>query len=394
MHNYFFEFYNPVKIISGINSLENLPHELEYVKAKSPLLITDELIIKAGLKDLIVNILTGSNIRIAGIVKDVPMDSSVQAVNKIATIYRELQCDSIIALGGGSVLDTAKGVNMLVSAEDTDDITQLLATELFKKPFKPLIAIPTTAGTGSEATMVMMIADPANKIKLSFLDYHLLPHVAILDPRMTYSLPPAITAITGMDALTHAIEAYSCLQKNPLSDAYAVAAIKLISRNIVTAIKSGKDENTRMNMANAALMAGIAFSNSMVGGVHSLGHSLGGVCRVPHGIAMAILLPYVMEYNMAKTKDHYGELLLYLADSEIYANTPKDQRAEKTIAVIRELIKTLHHLCGIPLALKDAGVKKEQFQEIARRVIDDGSLIYNPVEMEIPDVIEILEKAY
>ncbi|HEY8347702.1 MAG TPA: iron-containing alcohol dehydrogenase [Symbiobacteriaceae bacterium] len=164
-----------------------------------------------------------------------------------------------------------------------------------RKRHVPFAVIPITAGTGSETTLVAVIAHPEQKVKMEFVSHHFLPDVAVLDPRMTRSLPPRLTAATGMDALVHAIEACTCIQRNPLSDAYAWAAIKLIREYLPRAVANGRDIEARLAMANAALMAGAAFSNSMVGLVHAIGHACGSVARVAHGTAMAILLPHVME---------------------------------------------------------------------------------------------------
>ncbi|HEX3011699.1 MAG TPA: iron-containing alcohol dehydrogenase [Syntrophomonadaceae bacterium] len=389
----YFEYFNPVKILSGKNAVDNIPYELEVLRAKRPLIITDKGIVEAGLIDIVISCFKSSDVTIGAVYDSTPPDSSNLIVNEVAALYRENKCDSIIAVGGGSVLDTAKGVNMVIT-ENTDDLMKYLGAERFKKPMQPFIAVPTTSGTGSEVTLVAVIANVEKKCKMAFTSYMLMPHVAVLDPRMTMTVPPKITAATGMDALTHAVEAYSCLQKNPLSDAYAWSAISLIRDNLMKAVKNGKDEEARMAMANASLMAGCAFSNSMVGIVHSIGHACGGVCHVPHGFAMAILLPHGMEYNLQANAGLYGELLLPLGGPEEYARTAADKRAVRTIAVIKELNNSLNKLAGLPVRLRDAGVNREQLPEIARTAQGDGSLIFNPVEADYNDILEILKSAY
>ena len=193
----------------------------------------------------------------------------------------------------------------------------------------PFVAIPTTSGTGSEVTLVAVILNQCKNIKMEFISYYLLPDIAVLDPRMTIKLPPKMTAATGMDALCHAVESYTCMQKNPLSDSYAVAAINLIRENLLSVCENGNTKKGRLALANASLMAGVAFSNSMVGIIHAIGHALGGVSRVPHGEAMTILMPYCMEYNMDKLEKLYAELLLPIAGVEVYSNTPKEERAKR-----------------------------------------------------------------
>jgi len=296
-------------------------------------------------------------------------------------------------VGGGSAIDTAKGVNIVIT-EETDDLLKYMGVNQLKKPMKPLIVIPTTAGTGSEVTYVAVIADPERNVKMLFPSTRLIPKIAVLDPRMTQTMPPHITAATGMDAMSHAVEAYSCLQKNPLSDAYAFAAIKLIIEYLPTAVKKGKNNEARMAMANASLMAGVAFSNSMVGIVHSIGHSCGAIGHVPHGIAMAILLPYGMEYNLEKASDFYSELLLPLGGVDKYAKTPDYKKAQQSIDIIKRLNVELNKLSKMPITLKDAGIKKEDLEKIAETAINDGSLIINPVEADFNDVLAILNDAY
>ncbi|MEN6522531.1 MAG: iron-containing alcohol dehydrogenase, partial [Anaerolineaceae bacterium] len=298
----YYEFFSPVKIISGHKALENLPYELDQMGAHKPILITDQGVTKAGLVQKVVDTFADSEAVIGAIFDQVPQDSSSKVVNEIAGIYRQAGCDSIVAVGGGSVIDTAKGVNIVIT-ERTDDLMKYSGAEMLKKQMQPFIVIPTTAGTGSEVTCVAVISDPDRHLKMSFTSNFLYPRAAILDPRMTLTLPPMITAATGMDALTHAMEAYISLQKNPLSDSYAMKAIEIIAKNLIAVVKDGNNRDGRLALANASTMAGIAFSNAMVGVVHNLGHATGGVCRVPHGVAMSIFLPFGLEYNQSKVGD-------------------------------------------------------------------------------------------
>ena len=229
---------------------------------------------------------------------------------------------------------------------------------------------------------------------MEFISYELLPDVAILDPKMTIGLPSKLTASTGIDALCHAIEAYSCNQKNPLSDAYSITAIKLIMENLVTTVIDGKNINGRQNLAIAACMAGVSFSNSMVGLVHAMAHAIGAVCKISHGEAIAIMLPHVMEYNMEVCSKEYGELLLHLTNDEIYVRTFVDDRPKQSIKTVRNLIKRLNEICGLPLTLKEKGVKEYQFEEIAQKALIDGALILNKKKAEKQDIIELLKKAF
>lgn len=390
----YYEFQNTVKIISGQYSLENIAHELKERGSYRPMVLSNSQLLELGIVDLVLAGLRETSVQVGYIYDNIPADSSVVVVNEAAKIFREKNCDSMIAIGGGSVIDTAKGLSIVIN-QKAEDIIDYMGCEILEgKESIPFIAVPTTSGTGSEVTMVAVIANPARGIKMEFISPKLLPHVAILDPRMTATLPPRITASTGMDALTHAIEAYTCSQKNPLSDAYAVAAIKLIVEYLPKAVVDGKDIDARLALANASLMAGVAFSNSMVGLVHAIGHAAGGVTHVPHGDAMSILMPYCMEYNMDVLHSLYAELLLYLAGPDIYVSTIKDQRARKSVEIVREMLKFLQQKCGYPMTLSAANIKEENLHEIAKKALNDGAIIANPKDADYEDILKILHNAY
>lgn len=391
----YYEFQNTTKIISGESAINNIAAELKFYNANRPLLISDEILKNIGtvtkIKDAIN---TDNKVKVIAEYTEVPQDSDLKIINKLAQIYKENNCDSIVAVGGGSVIDTAKGLRMLIS-QCEEDINKLMGNEILKYGIHiPFIVVPTTAGTGSEVTAVAVIEDKIKKLKMEFISYFLLPDVAILDPEMTVTLPKKATASTGIDALCHAIESYTCMQKNPISDVYAKTAIKLITENLVNAIKNGKDKKVRLTMANASLMAGIAFSNSMVGLVHAIAHSLGAVCHIPHGDAVAIILPYVMEYNLDKLKNEYAELLICIISEEEYINTSKEKRAERTIKEIKKMIAKLNTIAGLPTKLRNAKVVKDDFEKVAKVAINDGAIIVNPKAVEEQDIIKILEKAY
>lgn len=390
----YYEFFCPVKVIAGHAALEHIPFELAALGAKRPMIITDKGVRGNNLLVPLEATFTDTNSQIAVIFDDVPPDSSLKTVRAAAKLYRDNKCDAIIAVGGGSVIDTSKGVNILVS-EGGSDLMKYSGAHNLPKPLKPFFVVPTTAGTGSEVTMVAVIADPDKNIKMPFTSYHLMPNAAILDPRMTQTLPPHITAMTAMDALTHAVEAYTCLGHNPISDAHATAAIKKISANLIAVLDNPKDANGRLELAQASTMAGIAFSNSMVGLVHSIGHATGAVAHVPHGLAMSLYLPYVLEYNIDVNGDRIADLLLYLAGAEVYAATPATKRAQKAIEHIRAMRDTLYERTKLPRTLQETGkVEKSQLNEIAQKALDDGSIIYNPKEANLADLKAILEKAW
>lgn len=394
MTNKYYEFFCPVKVIAGKAALEHIPYELTGLAAKRPMIITDKGVRAAGLLEPVVAACEESGLDIASIYDDVPPDSSTAVVRDIAGIYRTEKCDSIIAVGGGSSIDTAKAVNILVS-EGGDDIAAYTGAGVLKRPLKPFFVVPTTAGTGSEVTAVAVIADTEKSVKLPFSSSFLLPNAAIIDPRMTLTLPPHITAATAMDAMTHATEAFTCMAKNPLSDAYATAAVKKISQNLLAVMDNPKDAEGRLELAQASTMAGIAFSNSMVGLVHALGHATGAICHLPHGLCMSLYLPYVLEYNLDAIREPLGELLLYLDGPDVYAATPASRRAEAAISSIRKLRDALYKRCKLPRTLKETGkVNEEQLGNIAELALDDGSIMFNPKEVSLDDAKAVLRRAW
>ncbi len=390
----YFEFQNAVKLLCGDLALERIPNELQHLNAKRPLVLSDAVLAKIGTMTKVTDAMVAEGVAPAATFTDIPVDSSLAVVNRIAAFYREQNCDSIVAIGGGSVIDTAKGVRLVLS-QDTDDIFSISGLEnVTKGRYIPFVVVPTTAGTGSECTGVAVIKNDANGVKMEFLSPFVEPDVAVIDPRMTEGLPPKATASTGMDALCHAVEACTCLQANPMSSAYGTAAIRLIMQNLETATKEGKNREARYNMALASTMAGIAFSNSMVGAVHAIGHALGGVCHVPHAVAMTILLPHVMRYNLSHSAGDYAALLPWLVGMDAAMATPAEKRAEAAIEAIVTLGRKLHTVCGLPLTLSEAGVSKEAFAKVAEFAVNDGALIVNPRAASEEQVMEILNAAF
>ncbi len=389
----YYEFQHAAKVLSGDFALENIAGELRHLGSSRPMILTDRGIEAAGGLQIVADAMEHGGVSAVYVETDVPSDSSLSRVESIAAAFRAHACDGIVAVGGGSVIDTAKGMRMLLS-QNCENIADVMGCEtLSRGAALPFIAVPTTSGTGSESTIVAVIKDTVRNVKMEFISHYLQPDVAVLDLRMTEKLPARLTAATGMDALCHAIEAYTCLQKNPLSDAYAITAIRLIAESLLTAVAKPGEREARMAMANASMMAGAAFSNSMVGIVHAIGHSLGGVCGVPHANAMAILLPYGMRYNLPQCGALYGELLLQLAGPDAYASTPAAQRGEAAIDAVCRLRQALHDACGLPLTLREAGVDEAQLPAVAAQAIDDGALMVNPRAAGKEQILGILREA-
>jgi len=386
-----YRFHCPVKIVSGKNALDKLPGEFAQLNAKKPIIVTDPGVAGAGLLDVIVHACENSELNLGFVYDQVPPDSPISAVLAVVEAYRKNNCDSILAVGGGSAIDTSKAVGIKL-ADASVDMMNFTAVLRMTKTTPPLIVIPTTAGTGSEVTSAAVISDPDQGIKLSLLSPSMPPNTAIIDPRMTLTLPPRITASTGIDALTHAIESCLGTQKNPISDAVAAEAISLISGNLVEAVQNGQNIDARMAMANAATLAGIAFSNSMVTMVHALGHSLGAIHHVPHGDAMSICLPDALEFNMDTIGDYLADLLLPMAGPDVYVSTPPEQRAMRFIEMIRDMRKKLHDISGLPISLSDAGVREDQLQPVADISPKDGAAYYNRKKFTPEEAMQVLNR--
>ncbi len=389
----YYEFHCAVKVLCGRKALANLPHELGALGSTKPLIITDKGVVGAGLLKLLKAAFSDANLDLGPIFDETPVDSGVSVVNRIAGIYRDVGCDAIIALGGGSVMDTAKGVNVVIS-EGSEDLAAFQGVDRLSATMKPLIAIPTTAGTGSEVTSAAVIFDDVDsKEKIALMSSRLMPHVAIVDPAFMATMPAHVTAATGMDALTHAVEAVIGLQKNPMSDAFAGAAIRMIAGSLERAVEDGSDVDARLAMANAALLAGIAFSNSMVSVVHGMAHATGAICHVPHGVANGILLPHGMRYNLAARAEAYAEIA-EMAGIEGLAGQDATARAEAAVAWVEGLQLRMKELCGFPTRLRDAKVGEADLEKIAHVAQNDGSITYNPVEADEADLLGLLKGAW
>lgn len=397
----FYDFCCRVKTVSGKNALEKIPALLAGMNARRPMIVTDRGVAAAGLIDTVQAAVNGK-VPTGLVFSDVPIDSDYKVVDDAARTYRQNQCDAIIALGGGSVIDTAKGINIVASLGGKS-LLEYQGAGTVRSKLNPLVVLPTTSGTGSEMTLVAVIADTKRREKMPFVSYFLLPDAAVLDSRLTLTLPDHLTAQTAMDAMAHACESYYCLEKNPVSDAFAIRAIRMIRQNLLTAVRNPENADARLALANASAMAGAAFSNSMVGIVHNLGHVIGALCRVPHGTCMSILLPYGLEYNLHRCPDAIGELLFALAGPEIYAQTPNESRPEKAIAALREMNQDLFDATGgkHPRFLKeilnregDPAVPYGLLPEIAEKTLYDGTRLPNPEEMLPDDALMVLRRAW
>lgn len=387
----FFQFYFPTKVLFQNGISKDFTNELSLMGITRMLVLTDAHLLKSGMIEPIVDGLKNGGVEKTVLYSDVPPNSELTAVQRAFEKGKEIDADGILAVGGGSVMDTAKAADILLTFGG-NLVEDYSGAHTLTSALKPLIAIPTTAGTGSEVTQAAVILDEKNGVKLSFLDRYLYPTLAILDPELTLTMPPKLTAMTGMDALTHAVEAYTSLEANPYSDAFSMKAIRMIKDHLATAVEHGSDLNARSQMLVAANLAGVAFDHAMVGIVHAMSHSVGAVAHVPHGMVNSILLPFGMEYNFEVCKDRYAGIAKRLGVDTGGMSTEEAARA--AVDRIRALRTRLKELSGLPDRLRDAGVKETDLPAIAELSVQDGAGFYNPREVVGNEVLEALKKAY
>jgi alcohol dehydrogenase class IV len=374
-----FVFWSPTKIVFGENTALDVAIEVENLKCKKALIVTDKDLIKDT--DIPEKIKKALGNLCVGIFSEVEPDSGIHIVNQGARLGMKLGADCIVSVGGGSAIDTAKGMAILL--KEGGKLQDYMGFQVLARPQTPHIVIPTTAGTGSEVTYVAVIKDHQEGRKLLFGDYNILPNVAILDPKMTEGLPPRLTAATGMDAMCHAIEALHSLQREPIADGLALHAIKLIKEFLPKAVENGKDMTARGQMLIAANMAGAAFSNAQVGLVHALAHSVGAIFGVHHGLANSILLPACLRYNADACGEIYLDVLWALGTNI------EGIQLDKAGDVLADKIMEFTKKSGLPQRLRDVGVPEGGLKECSELALSDGAIVYNP--KFISDSAEVLK---
>lgn len=378
-----FNYFAPTKVLFGKGALSDLPCEVTRLGSKA-VLVTDPGLIATGMVEQVKSLLGSS---LAGVYADIPQDSGMKVVDQGAALALSLGADVVVSLGGGSVIDTAKG--MCIVMTEGGSLRDFQGMQILTRPQTPHIVIPTTAGTGSEVTCAAVIMDREQGQKILIYEYFNTPRVAILDPRMTEKLPSDLTASTGMDAMTHAVESYVSQQRNPISDGAALHAVRLISRYLLLAVSNGSDLKARGQMQIAALLAGWAFSNALLGLTHAMAHSLGAVCGLPHGVANGILLPHVMRFNLEEVPDLLGDI----AQAMGVAIHGMD-RKEAGAAAVSEM-ETLLKRIDLPVRLRDVGIGEESLHACAELAMSDGSIMYNPrMILDREEVLQVYIKSY
>ena len=369
----------------GPGARRELPEAIRRIGKTKALIVTDPGLIKFGVAKMVTDVLDEAAIpyEIFSEVKPNPTVSNVQAG---LDAYKASGADIIVAIGGGSAIDTAKGIGIVSNNPEFADIVSLEGCAPTKHKSVPVIAIPTTAGTAAETTINYVIIDEEKQKKMVCVDPNDIPAVAIVDAELMYSLPKSLTAATGMDALTHAIEGYITKGAWSMSDMFEIEAVRMIARFLPVAVEEPQNAEARNGMAVAQYIAGMAFSNVGLGLVHGMAHPLGSLFDVPHGVANALLLPTVMEFNMEKCLDKYPEIARAMG-----VDTSGMNREEASLAAC-EAVKALSLKVGIPQHMTDLGITEADIPRLAEQAIADVCTPGNPRDVSLEQIEALYRK--
>jgi len=379
-----FQFLLPTKIVMEPGLRQRTGEYLTGLGLRHVLLVTDPGVKNAGLLDSIYASLEQAGIRYDEIA-DVKPNPRSEDVNRAAVLYRGKGIDGVLAVGGGSAMDAAKAISVLLTHEGRVEDYEGAFT--LKGQVLPIVAIPTTAGTGSEVTFFSVITDTRRQFKMSLLDYRIGPVLALLDSDITATLPPHIAAATGMDALTHAIEAYTGKPANPISDGLALHAIRLIAQHLKPAVQEPDNREAREQMLIASLIAGMAFGNADIASVHCISEAIGGMYDTPHGVGNAIFLPFVFSHNRDADLRRHADVAYALGiDPNLSAVAAAEAAVEQLFRMNREL--------GIPRFADVAGVREEDFLTIAQKSKSNISDASNIKDMSVESYLDVIRAAY
>jgi len=362
-----FIFMNTTRVVFGPGSCRDVKEEVRALGCARAVVVTDSVL--ASRTDVPARIEKALGDSCAGVFSEVVPDSGVHVVDAGAAFARERGADCIVSVGGGSAIDTAKGIAIVL--KEGGSLRDYEGFQVLKRPQTPHVAIPTTAGTGSEVTYVAVIKDHEAHQKLLFGDYNIIPNTALLDPDLTVGLPPHLTAATGMDAMSHAVEAIHSQQNEPIADGLALHAIRLIAEFLPRAVEDGKDLVARGQMLIASNMAGAAFSNAQVGLVHAIAHTVGARYGIHHGLANSIVMPHVVRFNAGEVAATYRPVAGALG---IATDSLTDEACAEAVA---SRLSELAARTGLPRTLSSQGVPEDALPELAEATLADASIIYN-----------------
>ncbi|WP_029897716.1 iron-containing alcohol dehydrogenase [Desulfohalovibrio reitneri] len=383
-------FFIPNVTLIGIGASKEIPQKIRDIGGTKPLIVTDQGIVNAGILKQITDLLDKAKMSYEVYDKTIPNPTDENVHNGVE-VYQKAKCDSLITLGGGSSHDCGKGIGLVVS--NGGKIHDFEGIDKSTKPLPPYLAVNTTAGTASEMTRFCIITDLSRKVKMAIVDWRVTPNIALDDPLLMMGMPPALTAATGMDALTHAVEAYVSTVATPMTDACAEKAIELIFTFLRRAVANGQDVEAREGMCFAQYLAGMAFNNASLGHVHAMAHQLGGFYDLPHGECNAILLPHVESFNLIARVDRFAKMAEIMGEN--IEGLSKRDAAEKCV----DAIKVLSTDVGIPSGLVELGkkygkqVKKADIATMTENAQKDACGFTNPRCPTDNDVMAIFEAA-
>ena len=374
--------YSPRKIVLGLDAVDVCVQEFELKAGMRVLVVTDKGVREAGILEKVTDKLDGSNVSF-DVYDGVKSDPDLSKAKEVAEKTRSGNYDAVVGLGGGSSMDMAKIASL--SASNPGRIEDYIGVERVKYKGLPLYCIPTTAGTGSEVTRVAVVT--VGKIKRAIIGSKIVPDVALVDPALTVTMPPKVTAVSGLDALSHAVEAILSLNANPMTITLGLEAVRLISENLRTAYYDGRNVEARYHMSLAATMAGLSFNGPGLVHGHSIAQTFGPLYGVPHGISCAMTLPYIMDFYLPAVP----ERLAWIAEAmgeDVYGLTPREAG--------RSAVEAVYELCvdlDVP-SLRDVGVKKEEIPELAESCVKEWVRPNSPRSLTREDAIRILEKMW
>lgn len=369
----------------GPGAREVLPQEIKRLGLNKAFVATDKDLLKFGVADKVLKVLEAANIPYV-VFSDIKPNPTVSNVNAGVKAFAESGADFILAIGGGSSIDTSKAIGIITNNPEFADVVSLEGVAPTKKKSVPIIALPTTAGTAAEVTINYVITDEVNEKKMVCVDPNDIPAIAIVDAELMYTLPKSLTASTGLDALTHAIEGLITKGAWEMSDMFEIKAIEMIARYLETAVNEPNNAEARNGMAVAQYIAGMAFSNVGLGVVHGMAHPLGAIFDVPHGVANALLLPTIMEFNAPAALDKYVDIAKAM-------NVYKDgMTKEEAAAAACDAVRQLSIRVGIPQHLTEIGIKEEDLPKLAKSAFADVCTPGNPREVTEEIILDLYKK--
>ncbi|MGD9474945.1 MAG: iron-containing alcohol dehydrogenase [Eubacteriaceae bacterium] len=382
-----YDYLVPSVNFMGAGCVSKVGERCKILGGKKALIVTDSFLknMEGGAVEVTVESLKEAGLDVAYFDGVVPNPKDI-TVKMGLEVYKTENCDMIVTVGGGSAHDCGKGIGIMATHEG--DLYSYAGIETLTNPLPPIVAINTTAGTASEVTRHCVITNTEKKVKFVIVSWRNLPMASFNDPMLMLKIPAALTAATGMDALTHSIESYVSKDANPVTDAAAIQSIKLIANNLRQAVAMGDNLEARENMAYASLLAGMAFNNANLGYVHAMAHQLGGLYDMPHGVANAMLLPHVEKYNLISNPQKFADIAEFMGEN--IDGLSVMEAAEKAIEAMVRLSQDV----GIPATLREMGVKEEDFEKMAFMALKDGNAFSNPRKGNEQDIINIFKAAF